>query len=326
MPDSVGSLVTSINTYLSNIKKAFTGKTEAALVAKMTSSGRALLDNQKKLEANSKALDAAKSTLDDLKGKFDSLKTSVSSSLVSFGNITKIGKYGTSPETLIKQLTSDTTRTGDFAKQLEALKGKGLNAAAIADIAAAGVTGGGMATAQSLLNATPEQIAKINELQGQLQKSADAAGNTAANAMYGAGLKAAEGLVKGLTAQQKAIEATMMAIAKSMEAAIKKALGIKSPSTVMEQVGDYAFQGVEQGWAKRAAAGATPITGGALRPAFAKGAPSPSGNPAAPVVHLTVNVQSNDLLTSSAERKRFAVALAKETNDALLTYQRERRR
>jgi hypothetical protein len=328
MPDSVGSLVTSVNTYLSNIKKAFSGKTEATLVAKMTSSGKALLDNQKKLEGVNKSLDAAKSTLDDLKGKFDSLKTSVSSSLVGFGNITKIGKYGTSADTLIKQLQSDTSRTSDFSKQLEALKGKGLNAQAISDIAAAGVTGGGMSTAQSLLNATPEQIAKINELQKQLQKSADAAGTTAANAMYGAGLKAAEGVVAGLTAKQKAIEATMMAIAKSMEAAIKKALGIKSPSKVMESVGDYAFQGIEQGWVKRAAAGATPISGSAVRvntgivpPGVGTGT---GGGGGITVQTLNVNVKGSFDFASPGERKAVAKALVKDINDELRTYQRER--
>lgn len=331
MPDSVSSLVTAVNSYLSNIKKAFTGKTEAALVSKMTSSGKALLDNQKKLEANSKALDAAKSTLDDLKGKFDSLKSSVSSSLVGFGNITKIGKYGTSADTLIKQLTSDTTRTTEFSQQLEELKGKGLNAQAISDIAAAGVTGGGMATAQSLLNATPDQIKQINELQAQLQKSADAAGTTAANAMYGAGLHAAEGLVAGLTANQKAIEATMMAIAKSMEAAIKKALGIKSPSRVMAKVGDFAFQGVEQGWVKRMAQGRTLISGGTAgirtKPSYVRAVAPAASSPAGSSVVVHLNPAFHTMtLPSPAERRTFVRAMVKDINDELLDYQKARRR
>ncbi|MGW8679664.1 phage tail protein [Streptomyces sp. NPDC055817] len=331
MPDSVSSLVSSVNSYLSNIKKAFTGKTESALVSKMTASGKALLDNQKKLEANNKALDAAKTTLDDLKGKFDSLKSSVSSSLVGFGNITKIGKYGTSADTLIKQLTSDTTRTTEFSKQLEALKGKGLNATAISDIAAAGVTGGGMATAQSLLNASPDQIKQINELQAQLQKSADAAGTTAANAMYGAGLHAAEGLVAGLTAKQKAIESTMMAIAKSMEAAIKKALGIKSPSKVMEPIGDFAFQGVEQGWVKRQAAGNTLISGSTAgirtKPSYIRAVAPAASSPAGSGVVVNLTPTFNTMtLPGPAERRSFVRAMVKDINDELLDYQKARRR
>lgn len=328
MPDSVSSLVTSVNTYMSNIKKAFTGKTEKYLVAKLTASGKALLDNQKKLEANSKSLEDAKSNLDDLKGKFDSLKTSVSSSLVAFGNITKIGKYGTSPQTLITQLQSDTTRTSKFADELAKLKAMGLNATAISDIAQAGVTGGGMATAESLLQSSPDQIKKINDLQKQLQSAADRAGTTTADAMYGAGVRAAEGLVAGLTAKQKAIEAQMMAIAKSMEAAIKKALGIKSPSRVMEAVGSYAFQGIERGWVKRQALGKTLIAGSAAvyRPPTPATLPAPTNAHAAGsvVVHLTPTFNSMTL-PSPAERRVFIRSMVKELNDELRTYQRERR-
>jgi methyl-accepting chemotaxis protein len=330
MPDSVGSLVTSVNTYLSNIKKAFSGKTEKNLVSKMTSSGKALLDNQKKLEGVNKALDSAKSTLEDLKGKFDSLKTSVSSSLVGFANITKIGKYGTSADTLIKQLRSDTGRTTEFAKQLEQLKGKGLNAQSISEIAQAGVTGGGMSTARSLLNATPAQIAEINALEAQLKLSADKAGTVTADAMYGAGIRSAEGLVKGLTSQQDKIEAAMMKIAKSMEAAIKKALGIKSPAKRLEPIGDFSAQGVEVGWEKRLAKGRTLLSGSAaglrLKPAVigAGGSAGPATS-SAPVVNLTATFNTMTL-PSPSERKTFAQAMAKDINDALLEYQEQRRR
>ncbi|WP_328845457.1 hypothetical protein [Streptomyces sp. NBC_00258] len=330
MPDSVGSLVSSINSYLGNIKKAFSGSTEKKLVSQLTSSGKALLANQKKLEGVNKALDSAKSNLEDLKGKFDSLKTSVSSSLVGFANVTKIGKYGTSAETLIKQLSSDTSRTTEFAKQLEALKGKGLNATAISDIAGAGVTGGGMATAQSLLNATPAQIQQINALQAQLQKSADAAGATTANAMYGAGLKAAEGLVKGLTSQQDKIEAAMMRIAQAMEKSIKKALGIRSPAKRMEPIGDFSAQGVEVGWEKRLAKGRTLLSGSAaslrMRPGLQAGGAAAQAPAGAPALNVTVNINSTDLMTSTPERRRVAQSMAKEINDALLDYQQMRRR
>jgi hypothetical protein len=330
MPDSVNALAGSINTYLANIRKAFSGATETRLVSQMMKSGKALLDNQKKLESVNKSLDKAKDALEDVKGKFDQLKTSVSSSLVSFGNITKIGKYGTSPETLIKQLQSDTSRTTQFASMLEQLKGKGLNGQSISEIAQAGVTGGGMATAQSLLNATPAQIKQINELEAQLKKSADKAGTVTADAMYGAGVRAAEGLVKGLTAQQSKIELAMMVIAKAMEKSIKAALGIKSPAKVMEPIGDFAFQGVEQGWVKRAAAGSTLLSGKAaglrVRPAMMAGASAASiQGGASVVVHLTPTFNTMTL-PAAAERKAFAQAMAKDINDALLDYQKARRR
>ncbi|MEU8532078.1 hypothetical protein AB0C92_03195, partial [Streptomyces parvulus] len=91
------------------------------------------------------------------------------------------------------------------------------------------------------------QIKAINAQQAALVKAAGSAGTTAGTAMYGAGIQAAQGLVKGLTAQKKTIENTMLRIAKGMSAAIRKALGIRSPSRVMAQVGAYAALGVQQG-------------------------------------------------------------------------------
>jgi hypothetical protein len=329
---SVGGIVSGLNQMASLIKKASHGKAEEKALRAIGAdgSGNPLFNYQRKLEGVNKALDGAKTKLEDLKGKFDSLKTSVSSSLVSFGNITKIGKYGTSPETLLKQLRSDTGRTTQFATQLEQLKAKGLNGQSISDIAAAGVTGGGMSTAQSLLNATPAQIAEINALEKQLKLSADKAGTVTADAMYGAGIRSAEGLVKGLTSQQDKIEAAMMKIAQSMEKAIKKALGIKSPAARMVPVGDYTFQGVEQGWAKRMAKGNTLLSGSAaglrLKPtiqAGGAGLDSPVGPSV--VVHLAPTFHTMTL-PSPAERKAFAKAMVKEFNDELLTYQKARRR
>lgn len=329
---SESALIDFLNQLQTQVSKAgFSKKTNAALQGQITASAKKLFSLNDQYDKVTASLEKAKGSLDDLKGKFDSLKTSVSSSLVGFANITKVGKYGTSPENLIRQLSMDAGRTTEFAKQLEQLKAKGLNATAIADIAGAGVTGGGMATAQTLLTATPEQIAQINALQKQLESSASKAGTVTADAMYGAGVRAAEGLVKGLTAQQKQIETAMMTIAKAMEKSIKKALGIKSPSKLMEPVGEFSAMGVEVGWTKQLAKGSTLLSGNVAslrtRPGLMTGAAGGAATATmAPVVNLTVNVTSSDLLTNAAERKRFAVTLAKETNDALLDYQKGRRR
>jgi hypothetical protein len=328
---SESALVDFLNQLQTQVSKAgFSKGTNAALQKQITTSAKKLFALNDQYDKVTASLEKAKGSLEDLKGKFDNLKTSVASSLVGFGNITKIGKYGTSTETLIKQLQSDTGRTTQFASMLEQLKAKGLGGQAISEIAQAGITGGGMATAQSLLNATPEQIAQINALQAELSKSANKAGTVTADAMYGAGLRAAEGLVKGLTAQQSAIEAAMMSIAKAMEASIKKALGIKSPAKLMQPIGDYAFQGIEQGWVKRLAKGNTLLSGSTAalraRPALRAGAGStPVAAGASVVVHLNPEFNLTSI-PAPAERKAFAVAMAKDINDALLDYQKNRRR
>jgi hypothetical protein len=81
--------------------------------------------------------------------------------------------------------------------------------------------------------------------------AATATGNQMADALYGAGVQAAQGLVNGLKTQDAAIKAQMLSIANSMKAALKKALGIKSPSRVMadlaRQVPAGVAVGVQQG-------------------------------------------------------------------------------
>lgn len=322
-PADESALISSLYSLQTKIKGSFTGATEQRLLSQLTRSASSLFKLRDSAEANSKALDSAKDKLSGLKDQFDNLKSSVKSSLVGFANITKIGKYGTSASTLINQLQSDTSRTTEFSNQLEELKKRGLNATAISDIAAAGITGGGMATAQSLLTATPEQIKQINDLQKQLTASADKAGTTVADSMYGAGIKAADGLVKGLTAKQKAIEDSMMKIAKSMEAAIKKALGIKSPSRVMMQLGQHTADGFNQGLASRKSLITTP---GTMR---IQTAPSSGFVPQAPtttIQNLNVHISGSFDMASPAERRRVAEALAAEVSDALRKRDRERRR
>jgi hypothetical protein len=119
-----------------------------------------------------------------------------------------------------------------------------------------------------------------------------------------------------------------MNIAKSMEAAIKKALGIRSPARRMEPVGDYAMQGVEVGWTKRLAKGKTLISGGpanAVKPSFMPPAESGAATTGGMTIQtLTVNVNGSFDFASPAERRAAAKALVKDINDELRNYQRQR--
>ncbi len=322
---SVSNLVDSLNQYKNLIATSTSGKTETNLLNKLNTSGKALLANEQKYEAVNKALDTAKTNLDNLKSSFDQLKTSVSSSIVSFGNITKAGKYGTSVNTLISQLQSDTGQAQQFNSMLSQLKAKGLNSQAISDIAEAGIAGGGMATAQTLLGASAADIKKINDLQAQLTAAADSAGTTVADSMYGAGIKAAQGLVDGLTSQQAAIEATMMAIAKSMEAAIKKALGIKSPSKVMMGLGAHVSEGFALGIEKNTRPMTASMSMANLAPT-AVASSTTSGGSSGMVINggITVQVSGTFDLTNAQQRKDIANSLAGEIVQATRRYDRAR--
>src|SRR5690606_17032019 len=130
-----------------------------------------------------------------------------------------------------------------FAKNLATLRKKGVRSDLIAQIAQAGVSGGG-ATAAALAAANKQQIAAINSQQAQLVKAAGTAGTTAGDAMYKAGIQAAQGLVKGLTSHKKYLEKSMLALAKAMSKGIRKPHSIKSTSLIMTATSTYNAQGL----------------------------------------------------------------------------------
>ncbi|MEU0332236.1 phage tail tape measure protein [Streptomyces sp. NPDC006193] len=191
---------------------------------------------------------AAQKKLDSLIKDRDKLAADVKKGVLDDANITKQDTGG-GPQTaasILIGLKESQAAAAQFAKNLATLRKKGVRADLIAQIAQAGVAQGGSAAA-ALATAGAGQIKEINSTQAALVKAAGQAGASAGDAMYGAGIHAAQGLVKGLKSQQKAIEKQMLSIARSMSKAIRRALGIKSPSRVMAQVGAYTAEGLRQG-------------------------------------------------------------------------------
>jgi len=204
------------------------------------------LEYQKRLEDTKKSLEDAQKELDDVNSNFKQLKESIQQNVSQFATLTKTGKAGASTETMIRQLTKDTGTVQAFSQGIDALKGRGLNGTTLGQIAALDPVEG-LRTINSLVKATPEQLKQINDLQTQIDKAGTAAGTTAAETMYRAGIQASQGLVDGLKANQSAIESQMKLIAEAMKTAIIQALGIKSPSRVMHGYGVNTMQGLIQG-------------------------------------------------------------------------------
>ncbi|MEV8600439.1 phage tail tape measure protein [Streptomyces griseoviridis] len=238
--------------------KAASGKL-ADIIADGLKPGRARSEALKTLSAGTKQLlklasqeekvaarlKKATSALADLKKERDQLATSVRDGILGSANITQ-QTGSSSPAAILARLQRDRKAAEAFTKSLAKLKSQGVRSDLIEQIASAGVDQGA-ALAASLASATPAQIKAINAEQAKLAKAAGTAGNTAADAMYGAGIRAGEGLVKGLQKQQAAIEKQMLKIAKSMSKSIRKALGIKSPSRVMARIGAFTAQGLVRG-------------------------------------------------------------------------------
>lgn len=248
-PSDLAGLVAALSQARTDIKAATSGRTESSLLRTLDSVGKRLIGQEKALGRVNASLEKARDKLDSLKSAAASLSSTVKSGILTSANITRGANSGgpVTVASIMGGLTESRDKGAALAQALKDLQKAGLDKGLIAEIAQAGTEGGGLETAGALLGASGSEIASLNQLRADIVKSAGAAGATAADAMYGAGIKAAEGLVKGLQSQQDAIEKQMMRIAKSMETAIKKALGIKSPSKVMEEVGDYTAEGFAQG-------------------------------------------------------------------------------
>lgn len=241
--------------------------------------------------AQKKLADLQKKWSDEVKSVADGIKQ-------GFSIVTEAPQEGIAltSQDVINKMQDQMQKAVAFASQLQVLKKKGLSSDLIAQIAAAGVDSGG-ATAAALSTATKGQISQLNNFNKQTNTAATNAGKAVADAMYGSGIKAAQGLVKGLQSQEKAIEKQMLTIAKAMQKAIKKALGIHSPSRVFAAIGQWIPKGLANGvdtgayHATRsitrlagtmAAAGSNSFAGAGLAVA------SPSGG--GTVVHNTVHV------------------------------------
>jgi hypothetical protein len=72
-------------------------------------------------------------------------------------------------------------------------------------------------------------------------------GSTASTELYQAGVDAAQGIVDGLQAQEEKIAKQMERIAKKMVDAIKRELGIASPSKVFAEIGKFSTEGLAKG-------------------------------------------------------------------------------
>jgi len=149
---------------------------------------------------------------------------------------------------IVASLKSRLAAMTKFAKDVAKLKAMGLNNAAYQQIIEAGVDGGGAEAAAGLLAGGKKVVGQVNTLQGQINSQGKKLGDTSSKVLYQAGVDSAKGLVKGLESQAKALAAASKRVANTIVKAIKKALGIKSPSRVMaKQVGKYIPLGMVRG-------------------------------------------------------------------------------
>ncbi|MFE3169334.1 hypothetical protein [Streptomyces sp. NPDC059224] len=226
-----------------------------------------------KRDAVIKKLATAQKNLDSLISARSKAAGNITSGILQEANITTGHEDVNSVSSITVGLQQSLKAAQAFQANIAKLKKSGLRSDLLQQIADAGVEGGA-ATAAALAKATPAQLKQINDLQGKLSKAATATGNTVGDALYGAGIKAAQGLVAGLKSQEKAIEAMMRKIAENMLKTVKKTHKTHSPSRAFHDIGVMDGEGLRGGFQSMAAkiqaayrsvaGGALDIAGGAL--------------------------------------------------------------
>ncbi|MFD7774256.1 hypothetical protein [Streptomyces sp. NPDC059753] len=179
-----------------------------------------------------------------------------------------------------------------FSSYIKTLAKRGLNKTMLREILELGPEEG-YAYASALAGANSKLFKEINSTQFKINDQAESLGRTGADALYDSGKNAGKGFLKGLQSQQSAIEKQMLKIAKGMDKAIRRALGIKSPSTVMATVGRHTTEGLAVGLTDRLpvldrALGSVSGRVAATRPVM--GRPAVAGTGGGSVTNITVTI------------------------------------
>ncbi|MFL5660110.1 MAG: tape measure protein [Ktedonobacteraceae bacterium] len=152
---------------------------------------------------------------------------------------------GVTPEQFTKLLRDRVTAVQKYHATLQGLRAAGLDDTTYQMLLEQGTAG--QQFADQLLAGGKPAIDQINALDTNLATAAKTLGDTAAHNLYDAGIKAAQGLIKGLKSQKSVIRQMMTDLADAMIKAIKKKLRIKSPSEIFAEVGNFVTRGLAQG-------------------------------------------------------------------------------
>lgn len=145
----------------------------------------------------------------------------------------------------LDDLRKQIENTNVFANALQRLRNLGLNDETYQDLLAQGPDA--LPFVQELLEGGRARVNELNTLSKSLDRAGASLGKSASTELYQAAVDSAKGFVKGLEKERANIEKQMDKIADAMVRAIKKKLGIKSPSRVFAELGGFSAKGLAEG-------------------------------------------------------------------------------
>jgi tape measure domain-containing protein len=205
---------------------------------------QSLVRLNKQYESVNKKLEAAQTALDNLKSQRDDFQKSTQE---KFGGTPAIDQQSATPvQDYTKALRDQITATASYTVTLQKLRAAGLDDTTYRKLLDEGLAG--KAFAESLLAGGPAAIKNINDLDKQILSVSTTLAQNATTNLYSAGVKAAEGLVRGLKSRSKALKGTMNDLADDIVREIKKKLKIKSPSEEFQTIGYMSAKGFAVGY------------------------------------------------------------------------------
>lgn len=215
--------------------------------------GATLADYARARERLAGRLERANAKLQEAISLRDNFREAIEQSVKSFGALTTATAQ--SINGVQQQLTAADITTNlqsrlekirKFQSDLRILLAAGLSNSAYKQILDAGVEEGG-AFASALVAGGTSAVQQVNGLVSQIDAAGEQLGLVASNRMYQAGVDAAQGLVDGLNSLSAQLDSAAVKLGNTIANAVKKSLGIKSPSRVMMDAMGYVGDGISVG-------------------------------------------------------------------------------
>ncbi|MFB9776111.1 tape measure protein [Brevibacterium otitidis] len=219
------------------------------------SSARRFEASLRRLYGQAEKLDARLKDAKDKASELEGIQKSVASGLLS-GRKLDLGDYQefsggrwdthTGVAGANRRMSADVGQLRQFADKLTALRKAGVPGAILQEIAAAGPAEG-ITLADAFLGASKSDRQSYIGLWSDYEKQANRIGQIVTEGFHKGGVNAAQGVVKGIESQKKNVESQIASLARQMEAVFKQVLGIRSPSTVMAELGANTAEGLTVG-------------------------------------------------------------------------------
>ncbi|MET9729335.1 phage tail tape measure protein [Streptomyces sp. NPDC006458] len=231
------------------VGKISKGKSNS-LHAYISNQNKTLFRLSKDREKIQKAISAANLKLADLKKAKLEISSSVAGKAKDYGSFMSAfdsSEFGdNSASAIVARLKSKLQGIIDFRRNLQTLAKRGLGRGIINQIAQAGPEEGGQ-MAQALLNAGGTEIKQLNSTYSAINTESSKLGSFVASNYYDAGIQSVNGLLRGLKAQEKTLTKQIENLAEAMVKALKKKLGIHSPSRIFKRLGGFTADGYALG-------------------------------------------------------------------------------